>query len=77
MSSSTVKNIQQNRSKVKHLGHIVSDDGLKLDHDKVKVIKKISDPNDKEWIQRLRDSQNFFQRFYIKCFQCHPIHKRA
>ena len=49
--------IQLARSKVVFLGHFVSNEGLKLDPDKVKAISDMPEPTNKAGVQRLLGSK--------------------
>jgi hypothetical protein len=50
----------------KLLGHIVSDDGVKIDPKRVEAIKNMSLPRSKKDIQSFLGTINFVRRFIVK-----------
>ncbi|XP_046571037.1 uncharacterized protein K02A2.6-like [Haliotis rubra] len=62
------RTIKLNRSKLKltevpYLGHVVTSDGLKIDHMKVEAITNMPTPTDKQGIKRILGMVNFVQKF--------------
>lgn len=52
-----------NQSKVKFLGHVLTDKGLKVDQEKVEAIEKIAEPKNKTELQRLLGMLQYLQKF--------------
>ena len=64
------KGVKLNRGKlqlrlkeVAYMGHVLSVDGLQPDPEKVKAIKEMPTPTDKQSIQRLLGMTNYLQKF--------------
>ena len=64
------KGVKLNREKlqlrlreVAYMGHVLSSDGLQPDPDKVKAIREMPTPTDKQSIQRLLGMTNYLQKF--------------
>ena len=51
--------VQLNKSEVSYRGHVVSNEGLSPDPDKVRAIEKMPSPTDKTGVQRLLGTLNF------------------
>ena len=51
--------VQLNKSEVSYLGHVVSNEGLCPDPDKVRAIEQMPSPTDKTGVQRLLGTLNF------------------
>ena len=54
------------QTELKFLGHTISADGLKVDQDKIQVLKTWSPPTDKSGIRSLLGFGNYFRRFIYK-----------
>ena len=51
---------------VRFLGHVISQDGIKVDPDKIKVVKEWTRPKDKTEIRSLLGFGNYFRKFIYK-----------
>ena len=54
------------RKEVKFLGHVISDEGLKADPDKIEAVKKMSSPQSVEEVQRFAGFVNYLAKFLPK-----------
>ena len=55
--------LQLRRKEVAYMGHVLSADGLQPDPEKVKAIREMPAPTDKQSIQRLLGMTNYLQKF--------------
>lgn len=53
-------------SELKFNGNIISSDGLKIDPDKIEAVLKMSKPENREAVERLRGTVNYLSRFIPK-----------
>ena len=57
------KKVKLSLRQVKYMGHILTDQGLKIDPAKVEAIEKMPKPSDKAGVLRLMGMVNYLQRF--------------
>lgn len=55
--------LQLRVNKVKYLGHLITDDGIKPDPDKIKAIKEMKKPENKKDLQRFLGMVNYLGKF--------------
>ena len=58
--------LQLRRKEVSYMGHMLSADGLKPDSEKVKAIREMPVPSDKQGVQRFLGMTNYLQKFAPK-----------
>jgi len=55
--------MQFKQKQVSYMGHVITDEGLKPDPNKIKAIVNMPTPTDKERVQRILGMANYVQRF--------------
>ena len=58
--------LQLRRKEVSYMGHVLSADGLKPDSEKVKAVREMPAPSDKQGVQRFLGMTNYLQKFAPK-----------
>ena len=58
--------LQLRRKEVSYMGHLLSADGLKPGAEKVKAVREMPAPSDKQGVQRFLGMTNYLQKFTPK-----------
>jgi hypothetical protein len=66
--------VKLRREEVKYMGHVFSNEGLKIDPDKVAAVLEMPRPTDVKAVQRLNGFVNYLAKFLPKIadYRAHP-----
>ena len=63
------------RQEVAFMGHLFTNNGLKMDPDKARAVQEMAPPTDTEGVQRLNGFVNYLSKFLLLAYVMEPIRR--